>query len=123
MDIWTTKKYFVYLGSRSCPHHLNEHGLLKAEAFNILNPTSSQTQVTAEQIKDFIMSIAFKPKSSNIFTFNEDGVAPQDYKLLTGLTKDNFDTLYTHCHVELRSSANRSGRTALGIFLVKLIKS
>jgi len=66
------------------------------------------------------MSLIFKPKSSNTLSFNEDGIAPQDYKLLTGLNKDEFDTLFNYCHIELRSSSNRTGRTALGVFLVKL---
>jgi hypothetical protein len=61
---------------------------------------------------------ALKPQMLQMIDFDDQRLRPSDYKTLTGLKKDEFDTIVNE--QPLRQSKRWSRRNSLGIYLTRI---
>lgn len=125
----TLIEHTIYLrpGVRCCDNHLNNYSL-KPEALNMIK--SNYAPIASIIVDDVINIIhelisyvkltadTFIQKQSSISFDNPLQYSDDDYYVLTGINKSNFDTLCQQ--VEMRNTDNRSISMAIDCLLVKL---
>jgi hypothetical protein len=70
---------------------------------------------------EFLLNVScLKENQKGVLDFDDESISDHEFKMLTGLSKQNFEKIYRICSPYLRDSKNRTSRNALAIFFVKL---
>jgi len=118
-DLWRQKKIYLHPNSRTCPHHI-QFGKFIATAFEVLEEKSHhETVLNASEVAEWVDWLTHETGAAIINVDGKD-FSEYEYMLLLGVTKDQFDDMYSTIASKLRWSVNRSGRNALAIFLCKM---
>jgi hypothetical protein len=105
---WVKRRIFIPSGNRCCKEHLVD-GLLKEEALSQIKPGRSSALMTGKAVASwiFILTDVFcKPRC--ILDF--EGTSPltnDDYEMLLGVSRENFDRIMEQCQMPMRRSRNR----------------
>jgi hypothetical protein len=122
LDIWIQAKVLVPEDNRTCSEHL-DNGRFTSDAITLIQATRTDAELTGQQISSWLINITKKlSQRHRPVDFNVGSpLTDNDYKLLTGITRDQFRELVGVLKEnKMRESGNRSLRNALGIFLVML---
>jgi len=126
-QVWNDLSILIPLTNRCCKHHLNQEHRFIASDMEQITAAKVGINISSARFGEWLMAISStkdqKP-STHRFSFEENGIVADDYKMLTSLTKDQFDEVYyEYLAGRLRNSRNRSGRDALGMLLMILRKN
>ena len=120
VSIFIKTGIIVNEGTRVCGSHVNADAL-KDECYCKITPVSDSANVQSSEIAQLLRELReIANKKANGLNFdNDDAMTDEDYTRLTGITKDQFNTVHESLS-SLRSTSSRSTRTALAMLLVKL---
>ncbi|CAL8076174.1 unnamed protein product [Orchesella dallaii] len=117
-----SNRIFVPFNNRCCNHHIKD-GLFTDESVKrIVEISRKGAFLTPKELGDLFNRIADKADRQRI-DFDSSVISDDEYKILTGISKENFKILHDEYIIEsktLKNSKNRSTRNALAIFLAKL---
>ena len=121
--LFFSRNVWIPEGARCCTGHLVNHELSK-EAIAQIKPLSVRYQELSSSDVQLLLNTAqnlFENEKKR-FSFDDPrDLSEADYSLLTNLSRANFEDLAQTISLStIRSSCNRSIRTALGIHLCKL---
>lgn len=88
----------------------------------LIEGTQNYILLTDEELVEWVDAITEEATRTKLpIDFNEDSkMTNEEYEVLTGLNREEFDTLLTYCRADLRNSPCRTARNALAIFLLKM---
>jgi len=120
IDTWMKIGVYIPDKNRMCEHHTTE-GYLNEDALKQVKVKSS-TKMTSEEIsKWFGLLTCEAKKTRKIIDFEPSSpFKSEDYELLLGVSRANFDSMMNFISGAVKTSENRSVRNALGMFLIKL---
>lgn len=120
MQAWRIRRIKIPRENRCCSEHL-VNGKLTPMSLQLINPSKEYTTMSAEAVTEFIHDLTDEiSKSQLAVDFNTNSNLTSDnYKLLLGITREQFDDLMTYCKT-VKSSPNRSSRNAVAMLLMKL---
>ena len=107
------------INNRCCLEH-TQNGLLPPEDLEKVEASKRYFLTTPEYIASWIQRLTLKSLPSKHPRIDFREVSHEDFDLLTGITKENFDYLLHFLENDMHASKNRSLENALGIFLLKL---
>ena len=116
------KNVFIPDGARCCPGHI-ENNQLTTDAIDRIAPLSIQSKkFDSNDVLLLISQCQMLFEQQRRFDFdNYRSLSDEEYKILTGLSKVQFDDLSSQISISsIRHSTNQSVRTALAILLCKL---
>ena len=107
--------------NRCCPNHII-NGVLQTEVMKNMQTVDEVfvNRTSIIEILQNLRSVALHNEKSRIDFDSETALTSEDYRNLTGISKDDFNILYTYIKDHVRNTPARSIRTSLGIFLFKL---
>lgn len=109
--------FLIPKGARCCPKHLNGD-VLKPDV--LILPHTEESLLDSDEIKELFDGLR-KIGARRGLDFDTPGVLKEDdYWRLTGVHIRDFNTILEIIQHGLRTSSNRSTRTSLAIFLMKL---
>jgi hypothetical protein len=117
---WIKKKVYVSRKTRCCKSHL-QNKRFTDESLAMITGKKNEVTLTDKEIVQWVNDItseALRPGRFADFGVNSD-MTSDDYKLLTGLSREEFDALHGHLS-GLRNTDVRTTRDALAILLMKL---
>jgi hypothetical protein len=119
-QVWTVLSVFVPQTNRCCRSHLNQKQEFEPEVLDLINLVKTGVEMKSSEFCDWLLTITNVKSPKHGISFDEEGIE-EDYKLLTGLHKAQFDDLYNNyvCG-SLRNSSNRTPRDGLGMLLMLL---
>jgi len=93
---YTHLEIFIPSSTRCCRHHLNRENRFYPEVLDKIESTKTEIDVSSSDFGDWLMTIStdYTVKTSKYISFEEGGVNESSYRMLTGLEKKDFDTLY-----------------------------
>lgn len=111
-------------GARCCQMHMTSDFSLREDAIKFLATASTECQTFFNKSDIYslissIRSVALRNEKCRLDFDTSKGLADSDYMTLTGISKENFDDVISHCQ-SIRSTKNRSLRTCIALLLVKL---
>ncbi|CAL8083599.1 unnamed protein product [Orchesella dallaii] len=112
----------VPFNNRCCSEHLKDGHFTEESIQRIVAISRKGAFLTPKELGDLFNRIADKADRHRI-DFDSNVISDNEYKILTGISKDNFKTLHDEFIIKsntLKNSKNRSTRNALAIFLAKL---
>ena len=119
-NIFIKTKIIVNEGTRVCISHVNAEAL-KDDCYGKITCDSESVNIESNEIAELLnemREIAYK-KSDVLYFDSDDAMTDEDYARLTGITKDQFNSVHKSFS-SLHSTSLRSTRTALAMLLVKL---
>lgn len=109
--------------NRTCFDHLNGDKFSE-EALERIKPTKDGVLMSDEKLTNWILEMTLlvkkQLKRKRVDFDDIENVPMEDYKLLTGLSKADFELLLEYLKGNLNNSRNRSVRNSLGMFLMML---
>jgi hypothetical protein len=119
-QVWTKLNMFVPRSNRCCRSHLNSQPEFDPEMLDLVLAAKPGVQMKSSDFREWLDTITTVKSTTVGWSFEEGGL-DADYKLLTGVRKEQFDDLYTfYLEGFLKNSSNRSPRDALGMLLMLL---
>lgn len=117
--IWRRYRIFVPETTRICPKHIVNGKLDSASEVKLLRKARLGARLTTNQIS-WLIHFNSKVAASSPIDLDHKDLSSEEYKLLFGITKDQFLELTQYCKGRINNSCNRSIKNALGFFLAKL---
>lgn len=121
--VFFSRNVWIPEGARCCASHLNNHRLT-TEAIDLVKPFAILNAQLSSADVQLLLCNAQKLLQNDKKRFSFDDprdLNDDDYRLLTGLSRNNFDDFVQIITPStIRTSCNRSVRTAVGIYLCKL---
>lgn len=118
-DLWISEEILVPSNSRACPKHFVD-GKFTAEAKEIIRTKAKQgVHMQPVDVGKWFKRLANESRGK-IINVEDDKLTTEDFKLLFGISKENFEDMYATIKDHLRMSRHRSPRNCLAIFLAKL---
>jgi hypothetical protein len=123
-QVWIEKNILIPHENRCCGSHLVGKEF-SDEAMDQITATTHGILMTDEELSRWILDLSLlcktKQEKRKRFDFNDSkNIKDEDYPLLLGVTKQNFETMLSMIRSKLHKSQNRSPREALAIFLMVL---
>ncbi|KAJ8314676.1 hypothetical protein KUTeg_006826, partial [Tegillarca granosa] len=116
---------FVYTGifinsdSRCCKFHL-DNGYFNSETLSLLNSTKETEYFSRTDISNLIENVRNLMRTTSNINFDiPSALSDEDYRNLTGISREQFSELTTFLP-SVRNTLTRSIRTCLAVFLTKL---
>lgn len=110
---------FIDSKNRCCQHHLDKT-FFKSEALTMISSTKYSDLFSRTDILQLLENLRKMLQKTKNLNFDIPSLmSDDDYFAMTGLLKEQFDNMVTYLS-SLRSTVNRSIRTCLAIFLVKM---
>ena len=115
VSVLKNKKIVIKIGSRCCPHHLNQKRCIKAEYLDELEASIE----TVNLKKSILSNIDTKDVTLYEKFLNADSLSEHLCKKITGLTVEQFNILnqILEYSKSMRNSTNRSISQALAVYL------
>jgi hypothetical protein len=104
--------------ARCCPVHINDGSLLST-ALGTIQTVTDTSHLSRTAINDLLQKMRSACLTHNK-SLNFDSLNETDYPALTGLTRQQFDDVCRHLTDKVKNTPNRSSRTTIGLFLLKL---
>lgn len=116
---WVINNIWLPANNRCCPHHIIE-GRFTEEAVKTLRGHSKKgAWLSKLEIQEWLSHYQMKAHENRV-DVDSSNMQDEDYELLFGVNKTNFDDLFASIKENLRWTIHRSPRNALAIFLIKL---
>ncbi len=120
-DLWLINNIYLPKGVRSCQRHISEEIFCDAAKDTLEKKKRIGVRINKAEIAEWIRWLTDnKVTNTSVIDFDSEKTADEAYVELLGLTKDHFGELFEYVREGLHSSANRSPRNALAIFLAKM---
>lgn len=134
---WFQQLCYVSKSNRICQEHLTTSNKFNIEALKVIEDSKQDITVNNIDFGFWLLGISDLPKSTP-YNFEEEGIEAEQYKMLVGISKENFDDLVQHLHgtqlnqvlkiklltdvsfLGMRNTTTRSVRDALAMFLMLL---
>ena len=114
-QVFFKRRIYVPEGYRCCGLHYFDDQLQEEDIINIkIDDSNNYTLENEKYFEFFDMLCESEQKIKEPFERDED------YKIFTGLTKDQFDQIHTKYIINLKESEKRTTRQALALYLMKL---
>jgi hypothetical protein len=114
VDMWIRKRIFIPVGNRCCKHHLSD-GIFKEEALNMVKLGRDSALMTGQMVATWISTLTeVLSKPRKILDF--EGGSPltnDDYEMLLGVSRVNFDTIFELCQKSVKRSRNRYNESTI----------
>lgn len=94
---WFGKLCYIPKLNRACKEHLTLSDNLNEEALQKIEEMMEDVYVGIDEFQLWFISISDLP-NTNIYNFEEDGIEASKYKILLGISKENFDDLVQYLH-------------------------
>ena len=118
-DVWHKKKIRIPYNNRCCSRHLINN-LFTEEALEQIHAEHEQSYATPEEFAQWFKNLDLPQQPKFKLKLQFSTLDPEDYGLLTGFSKEQFDNILSFIEIDLRNTDTRTIRDALGLFLVKL---
>jgi len=119
LQVFMEKQVWVKSTNRVCRNHLNGN-IFSVDSMQLIQAHGVGFRMKPDDIGDLLLHLINDKKSSLRIDFNSNDLSEDEYKLLTGISKNNFEDLYGILSGKMRSSHNRHPRNALGMLLMTL---
>jgi hypothetical protein len=119
VSVLKNKKIVIKIGSRCCPHHLNQKRCIKAEYLDELEASIETVNLKKSEIESILSNIDTKDVTLYEKFLNADSLSEHLCKKITGLTVEQFNILnqILEDSKSMRNSTNRSISQALAVYL------
>lgn len=123
-QVWIEKTIMIPHENRSCGSHLSGKEFTDA-AMQEITPTTHGVLMSDEELSHWILDLSqmckMNKEKRKRFDFEDPKNVPEeDYPILLGVTKANFDTMLSIIKSSLHKSVNRTPREALAMFMMVL---
>lgn len=89
---WFDVRCYVPKTNRTCDEHLTRAHLFNDEAVEMIIALKQDIDVEIKEFEPWLHAVSDIPKSTP-YSFEEDGIEPEKYKMFLGIDKENFDDL------------------------------
>lgn len=89
---WFEKRCYIPKGNRSCDEHLSNSATFTEDALELIEDMKQTVNIKMEEFKLWLNTISDLPKATP-YSFEEDGIEPEKYRMLLGIDKNSFDDL------------------------------
>ncbi|OXA46662.1 hypothetical protein Fcan01_18834 [Folsomia candida] len=121
IEVFLRRGILIPENNRCCKDHLEDE-ILKPEDMDAIEVEKPYSTLTGKQVAKWLTTLrqlATEKKLPIDFSKNSS-LTNSDYEMLLGVSIASFEVLLKHCEGPLRNSPNRTIRSALAIFLMKL---
>ena len=116
LKAYITDGILISLGTRCCAKHLDGNAFKKNTDFSTAS-LIEESDLSGIELANLLNDLRKKANVKNGINFDSSR-NDEEYHNLTGLSCEQFDVLLSY--VSAKNSVNRTPRTALGIFLMRL---
>jgi hypothetical protein len=106
--VWVKLRIFIPYGNRCCKIHLSD-GKFKEEAMQQIKAVRGSSLMTGKMVSSWLSSITdvfSKPRRILDFELPSE-LTNDDYEMILGVSRANFDILIGHCQSSIKRSRNR----------------
>ncbi|OXA46688.1 hypothetical protein Fcan01_18211 [Folsomia candida] len=121
IEVFLRRGILIPENNRCCKDHLEDE-ILKPEDMDAIEVEKPYSTLTGKQVAKWLTTLrklATEKKLPIDFSKNSS-LTNSDYEMLLGVSMASFEILLKHCEGPLRNSPNRTIRSALAMFLMKL---
>lgn len=94
---WFQQLCYIPKSNRICEEHLTTSNKFNDEAFQMIQALKQDITVNCNDLGLWLLGISSLPKPTP-YNFKDDGIEAEKYKMLVGITKENFDDLVQYLH-------------------------
>lgn len=91
-QVWFAKNCYIPKSNRTCAEHLNGSKKFNDEALEMIEAWKQGIEVKSDDFELWIHQISDIPKSTP-YSFENDGIEAEKYKIFLGISKESFDDL------------------------------
>lgn len=117
-QVWFKLNYYIPKSNRACNHHF-VNGIFTEEALKEIQAYKQGVRVEAKSFGLWLLEMADLPKNSPI-NLEIGGTEHSKYKMLFGITYEQFGKMITYVIPRMRNTKNRTIRDSLGMFLLTM---
>ncbi|OXA46405.1 hypothetical protein Fcan01_18813 [Folsomia candida] len=121
IEVFLRRGILIPENNRCCKDHLEDE-ILKPEDMDAIEVEKPYSTLTGKQVAKWLTTLRqlAREKKLPIDFSKNSSLTNSDYEMLLGVSIASFEVLLKHCEGPLRNSPNRTIRSALAIFLMKL---
>lgn len=120
-EVWLSMRIWIPVGNRCCPSHIVAGKLDDRSRQLLITRAHRGANLSTVEVSD-MLHMATAEVAKPPLDLESCDFADEDYSLLFGISRQHFIELLAIIQKDrqLKDSVNRSAKTALGIFLMKL---
>lgn len=96
VNIFVERDIYVPENIKACNHHINDEGLLPTLLLAGLRSINRPYEIKSQQLKLFLQQLRNVAKSG-IDIENYQTISDEDFKIISPVSKTQFQELFTHC--------------------------
>ena len=120
LQVYVETGMFIPLKARCCASHLNDDGFLQQTAVHAIEAICDSTYMDAKTISDLLNDLHEEARKERLNFDYLSAISDQDYRRLTGLSKNQFNSATQHLSGAVSSMKVCSVHTFLALLLLKL---
>lgn len=97
VNIFVNKDIYIPEGARSCPDHLDEYGFILEDFVPQLVYVNRPYVIQGDQLQSFMQGLRKAANAAAKISVDENSYSDDDFTVLTPITKQQFENLYTYC--------------------------